>query len=98
MPLRNILNTKTPRLHILKKIAVPTLIAAIITALLAVFYPITYYKQGAGFLGAIYVALFAAIYSVIANAVYIWTGLNGKLKAAGGSIAHVGFALMLGVC
>ncbi len=86
---------KTAPGYILKKIAVPTLIAAIIVALLSVFYPLTYYKQGAGFLGAAYVALFAAIYSVVANAAYIWTGLNGKLKAAGGSIAHLGFALMI---
>jgi cytochrome c-type biogenesis protein CcmF len=86
---------KTEAGYILKKIAVPTVIAAIITVLLAVFYPLTYYKMGAGFLGAAYVALFATIYSVIANAMYIWTGLNGKLKAAGGSIAHLGFALMI---
>ena len=86
---------KTEPAYIFKKIAVPTVVAAIITALLAVFYPLTYYKGGAGFLGAVYVALFAAIYSVIANAAYIWSGLNGKLKAAGGSIAHLGFALMI---
>ena len=86
---------KTDSGYILKKIALPTIIAAIITALLVIFYPLTYYKMGAGFLGAAYVALFAAIYSVIANGMYIWTGLNGKLKAAGGSIAHLGFALML---
>ena len=81
--------------HILKKIAVPTLIAAVITGLLAVFYPLTYYKMGAGFLGAAYVALFAVIYAAIANGMYIWVELNGKLKAAGGSIAHLGFALMI---
>jgi cytochrome c-type biogenesis protein CcmF len=86
---------KTGPGYILKKIAVPTLIAAIITSLLAIFYPLTYYKMGAGFLGAAYIALFAAIYSVIANGMYIWIGLNGKLKAAGGSIAHLGFALMI---
>ena len=86
---------KTEPGYILKKIALPTTIAAIITALLAVFYPLTYYKMGAGFLGAAYVALFATIFSVIANGMYIWTGLNGKLKAAGGSIAHLGFALMI---
>jgi cytochrome c-type biogenesis protein CcmF len=85
----------TPSKYILKKIAVPTIIAAVATALLAVFYPITYYKQGAGFLGAIYIALFAAIYAVVANASYIWIGLNGKLKAAGGSVAHLGFAVMI---
>ena len=86
---------KTAPGYIFKKIAIPTIAAAIITASLAVFYPLTYYKMGAGFLGAAYVALFAAIYSVIANGAYIWTGLHGKLKAAGGSIAHIGFALML---
>jgi cytochrome c-type biogenesis protein CcmF len=86
---------KTEPGYILKKIALPTVVAAIVTILLAVFYPLTYYKGGAGFLGAVYVALFATIYSVIANAAYIWSGLNGKLKAAGGSIAHLGFALMI---
>ncbi len=85
----------TPSKYTLKKIALPTIIAAIVTALLAVFYPITFFKQGAGFLGAIYIALFAAIYAVIANAAYIWIGLNGKLKTAGGSIAHLGFATMI---
>jgi cytochrome c-type biogenesis protein CcmF len=85
----------TPANYILKKIAFPTLLAAVITGVLAIIYPITYYKQGAGYLGAIYVALFASIYGVIANATYIWAGLNGKLKVAGASIAHLGFALML---
>ena len=85
----------TPFNTTLKKLAVPTLIAAVITALLAVFYPFTYYKQGPGFLGALYVALFASIYSVVANAGYIWTGLHGKLKSAGSSIAHLGFTLMI---
>jgi len=85
----------TPTGYLLKKITLPTILSALIIALLAIFYPITYYKQGSGFLGAIYIALFASIYAVIANAAYIWTGLNGKLKAAGPSIAHLGFALML---
>lgn len=86
---------KTEPGHILKKIAVPTLISAIITALMAIFYPLTYHKMGAGFLGAVYIALFASIYAVVANAAYIWSGLNGKLKSAGGSVAHLGFALMI---
>ena len=85
----------TPALYVLKKIAVPALLAVIITVLMVVYYPITYYKEGSGFLAAIYVALFATIFSVISNAAYIWSGLNGKLKAAGASVAHIGFALML---
>jgi cytochrome c-type biogenesis protein CcmF len=81
--------------YVLKKLAIPTIIAAVVTALLAVFYPLTFYKHGAGFLGALYIALFAAVYAVVANATYIWSGLNGKIKSAGGSITHAGFALML---
>ena len=46
-----------------------------------------YDKKGPGFLIALYVALFATVYTVVANAVYIKAGLNGKLKAAGGSMA-----------
>lgn len=85
----------TPTSYFLKKIGIPTLISIAITAFLIIKYPIGYDKQGAGFLGALYVALFAGIYAVVANATYIWSGLNGKLKAAGGSVAHIGFALMI---
>ena len=85
----------TPFKYTFKKLALPTLIAVIVTALLVIFYPLTYYKQGPGFLGALYFALFASIYSVVANAGYIWSGLNGKFKSAGGSVAHLGFTLMI---
>ncbi|WP_224014451.1 cytochrome c biogenesis protein CcsA [Ferruginibacter albus] len=85
----------TPSSFIRKKILIPTIAALVITILLYFIYPIDYHKQGYGFLGAIYFALFATIYSVIANASYIWSALNGKLKNAGASIAHAGFALML---
>ncbi len=85
----------TAKAYLLKKLVWPTMVAAVITALLAVFSPITYYTQGVGFLGAIYVAMFAAIYSLVANAMYIWLVLKGKIVAAGASIAHGGFALML---
>ena len=80
---------------VIKKLALPTILAIVIFALLVIFYPITYYKQGPGFLGAVYVALFASIYTVISNATYIWSGLNGNLKSAGGAIAHIGFGLMI---
>ncbi|RYY48966.1 MAG: cytochrome c assembly protein [Chitinophagaceae bacterium] len=86
---------QTNRQYFLPKIALPTLIAAVITALLAIFYPITYYKQGTGFLVAIYVAIFATIYAVLANAAYIWIVLKGRAMHGGASIAHAGFALMI---
>ena len=85
----------TPKGVFIKKIALPTVIAAVITALVAVFFPLTFYKHGPGFLGAIYTAFFASVYAVVANAMYISIGLNNKLKGAGGSISHAGFALMI---
>ncbi len=81
--------------YILKKLAIPTLIAIGLTALVIIFYPIHFDKHGAGFLGAIYIALFSSIYAVVANASYIWVGLKGSFKSAGASIAHFGFGLMI---
>jgi len=85
----------TSKQYFLKKIAVPSVITAITCLLIGIFGNINYDKYGPGFLAAIHVALFAAIYSVVSNAYYIRAGLNGKLKAAGSSVAHVGFGLML---
>ena len=81
--------------YLLKKLVLPTVIAALITVAIAMIYPLTYSKQGAGFLGAIYLAFFAAIYSFVANAMYIWTTLKGRLLSGGAAIAHGGFALLL---
>lgn len=86
---------KTNRNFWLKKIVVPTVIAAAITLIFFYVSGLTYDKKGPGFQGALYLALFANIYSVVSNAGYIWLGLQGKLKAAGASVAHVGFGLML---
>lgn len=85
----------TKRGQLLPKIAAPTLVSIALTVLLAIFYPFTYSKQGSGFLGVIYVAAFAAIYSLVANLFYIWKVLNGKIINAGASIAHAGFAMMI---
>ncbi len=78
-----------------KKIWLPTLIALIIAIAISVFGNINFDKKGYGFLGAIYVAIFAAVYSVVANASYIFNSLKGKIKAAGASVAHVGFGIVL---
>ncbi|HJU45614.1 MAG TPA: cytochrome c biogenesis protein CcsA, partial [Chitinophagaceae bacterium] len=85
----------TTRSYFLKKIAFSTVVALLISASISLFGGIHYDKYGAGYLAAIHVAVFAAVYAVVANAGYIWTGLNGRLKAAGGSVAHIGFGLML---
>jgi cytochrome c-type biogenesis protein CcmF len=81
--------------YLLKKIALPLIVSLAIMAMIIFFYPFTHYKHGSGFLGAIYVAAFATIYSFIANAMYVWTVQKGKVLKAGSPIAHAGFMLML---
>lgn len=85
----------TPRQYLLGKIALPTLLAVIISVSIGIWGGIDYERKGIGFLIAIHVAVFAAVYSVVANTFYIWLVLKGKIKAAGPSVAHVGFGLVL---
>ena len=79
----------------LKKFVLPTVITAAICVIYFLVSGLDYDKKGIGFQIAIYLAFVAAVYALVANAIYIWSGLNGKLKAAGGSITHIGFALSL---
>jgi cytochrome c-type biogenesis protein CcmF len=41
------------------------------------------------------VFLLAGVYTIVANTAYITDILKGKMKVAGGSLAHIGFGLML---
>jgi len=85
----------TDKKYLTKKLALPLILSLIICVLLAMFYPIEYTKKGPGFLWAVYLALFASMFSVIANAAYLKIVLKGKVKAGGAAIAHLGFALMI---
>ncbi|HZI54490.1 MAG TPA: cytochrome c biogenesis protein CcsA, partial [Chitinophagaceae bacterium] len=78
-----------------KKIWKPTLISVIAASLILGFGDINYDKQGPGYLGAIWLGVACAVYSVVANAAYIWLGMKGSLKLSGGSVSHVGFGLVL---
>ena len=77
------------------KIWLPTVLSVIIATLILIFGNINYIKYGYGFLGSIWLAVACSVYSIIANAAYIWLGLKGSLKLSGSSIAHVGFGLVL---
>ncbi|MFT3903473.1 MAG: cytochrome c biogenesis protein CcsA [Niabella sp.] len=85
----------TPKNIFLKNIALPTLISAVVATFILVVIKINYDKEGLGFLINIWIALVAAVYATIANAMYIFSAQKGNLKKAGGSIAHFGFGLML---
>ncbi|RYY61507.1 MAG: cytochrome c assembly protein [Chitinophagaceae bacterium] len=85
----------TPAKFFLKKIMVPTIISAVAATLVLTYGDINYNRQSYGFLIQIWVAVVCAIYAIIANAAYIWLGIKGKLALSGGSIAHVGFGMVL---
>ncbi|MCW3084336.1 MAG: cytochrome c biosis factor [Bacteroidetes bacterium] len=70
-----------------KKIGLSLLIAAIATALIS---------YGLHYSNPLYILLlFSALFAAFANAAYMIQVFGGKIKKAGASIAHVGFALVL---
>lgn len=85
----------TTRKYIWSNLLWPTIITLIVSATISYFGHINYDKYGLGFLIAIHFALWTSFYTVIANASYLYIVMKGNLKAAGASITHVGFGLML---
>jgi len=77
----------TPRAIWLKPVVVSLIISVFLTLILAYAFTIN--------TGLYFFFLFACIYAAVANIQYIFTGLKGKLRLAGASIAHAGFGVML---
>jgi cytochrome c-type biogenesis protein CcmF len=78
-----------------QKIKQPLLISVVVSVIVYVLVGVKYDEKGIGFTGAIYVALFAAIFTVIANLQYFISVQKWKLKSAGASIGHIGFGMVL---
>ncbi len=85
----------TPTKLFLKKILIPTIIAAVFATLILVVGKVNYEKETFGFMVAIWLAVACSVYTIVANAAYIWLGMKGKLNLSGGSISHFGFGLVL---
>src|SRR6185295_7483888 len=85
----------TPTKFFWKKMAMPALVSLLLGTMIVAFGDINYDKKGLMFLWAIWLAVVCSVYTIIANAVYIWVGLKGKLALSGGSISHFGFGLVL---
>ncbi|HEY6956568.1 MAG TPA: cytochrome c biogenesis protein CcsA, partial [Flavisolibacter sp.] len=79
----------------LKRLIVPTVAGLVIAGLILAFGDINYREKGYGYMAAVWIAVVAATYSVVANGSYIFTGAKAKIKKAGGPIAHFGFAMLL---
>lgn len=86
---------QTSRSVLLKTIWLPTVISLAVSLSISIFGNINYTKYGVGYLAAIHLGIFAAVYATIANGMYIVTGIKGKMIKAGASIAHLGFGLTL---
>ncbi|MEI6151401.1 MAG: cytochrome c biogenesis protein CcsA [Chitinophagia bacterium] len=85
----------TPKTFLVKKLIMPLLVTIVITAIVYIFVGVAFKEKGIGFEGAIYVALFASIYTIVANIFFWLTMQKGKLKSAGSSIGHIGFGMVL---
>lgn len=85
----------TPKGQLKSKLLPPTLVAIALTVIFCLIMKIDYYDHGVGFLVAIYLAIFAAIYAIVANISYILLVLRGKVRTAGAAVAHIGFGLLL---
>lgn len=79
----------------LQRLILPVAIGVVAGAVIVYFGDINYREKTAGYQVAIWVAVVAAVFSLVANTGYIWTGLRGSMKRAGGAISHVGFATLL---
>lgn len=79
----------------LKRLIVPAVIGVVAGAAIVYLGDINYREKTAGYQIAIWAAVVAAVFSFVANAGYIWTGVKGSVKRAGGAISHVGFAMLL---
>ncbi|MGZ8537815.1 MAG: cytochrome c biogenesis protein CcsA, partial [Flavisolibacter sp.] len=79
----------------LKKLLWPSVIGLVLAGIILGFGDINYRDHGAGYMAAVWIAVVAAVYSIVTNAAYIFSGIKGSVKKAGGAIAHLGFAMML---
>ncbi|MFZ9687627.1 MAG: cytochrome c biogenesis protein CcsA [Chitinophagaceae bacterium] len=85
----------TTRKYLWSKLWIPSIVALVLSFSISYFGGIQYDKYGMGYLAAIHLALFSSVYAVIANFHYLASIVKWKMKAAGASIAHVGFGMML---
>jgi len=77
----------TDRKEFFKKITLPLLVAAALTGLFSYLL---------GYTNFLYILLmFSSIFAAVANFTYFTHALGGKIRKAGPSVAHIGFALIL---
>ena len=81
--------------YFFKKIGLPFIASAIASGLILAFGNINYDKYGIGYLIFVWTAIACSMFAIIANFLYIWIGIKGKLKLSGPSVAHFGFGMML---
>ncbi len=86
---------QTDRSLFWKRMTIPLIVSIVLGGAFAWFIGIHYTSKGPGFQTALWISACCSLFSLIANASYIWIGIKGNLAKSGGAIAHVGFALTL---
>ncbi len=86
---------RTDATYFWKKMLTPLVISILVSSCFIFWGEVAYDRKGPVFQGSIWVAILLSFYTIIANTSYIFIGIKGKIKEAGGSIAHVGFGLVL---
>jgi cytochrome c-type biogenesis protein CcmF len=79
----------------LKRLLVPIGISIVLGIAIIYFGDVNYRDKTEGYMAAIWLAVIGSVFSLLANGGYLWTGIKGNLKKAGGVIGHIGFAMML---
>jgi cytochrome c-type biogenesis protein CcmF len=85
----------TPRRQALPRLLWPTVAALAAGLAVSLSGILRYDRYGPAFQAGIHIALWASVYAVLANLHYIGSALRWRMKAAGASLAHAGFGLML---
>jgi len=81
--------------YLIRNLLLPTIASLVVAVLFFMYVPIDYEDHDIGFLTAIYIAVFAAIYAVIANIGYLILVIKRRVKIPSAPVTHIGFGLIL---
>jgi cytochrome c-type biogenesis protein CcmF len=81
---------KTPKGLIMNKLLLVSVSSLLLTVLLSLLFKLNIRSEF-----MLVVLLFSATFAIVGNAIFIFSALKFKWKLAGGSMAHIGFGMML---
>ena len=86
---------RTSQKYLYQRLLLPTVASLVVAIVFFIYVPIDYEDHDMGFLTAVYIAVFAAIYAVIANIGYLILIVRRRVKIPSAPVSHIGFGLVL---